>query len=105
MHETEGTVSTTWLVESSLVKRGDRWIPFLESEPEEFEAPLRYTGATVDCCRDYEELVDTPALIALVKEIEDEVARLERTPETDPEFLDKRKKQLTTLKNIIIEVF
>ena len=103
MHANEGQISTTGLVESSLVKQGAHWVAFGAFEPEEFEMPMRYTGDTVETDLVYEELVDTAALAKAIEHSEVEVARLESASDTAPKLLTKRKSQLTVLKSMMSE--
>ena len=104
MHANEGQISTTGLVESSLVKQGAHWVAFGAFEPEEFEMPMRYTGDTVETDLVYEELVDTAALAKATEHSEVEVARLESAPDTASKLLTKRKSQLTVLKSMMSEI-
>ena len=90
MHANEGQISTTGIVESSLVKQGAHWVAFGVFVPEEFEMPMRYTGETGETNLVYEELVDEPALIVEMTCSEAEVARLESAPDTDPNKLTKK---------------
>jgi hypothetical protein len=103
-HAETGKVSTTSLVESSLVKQGGLWVVFGAFEQEEFVMPMRYTGDIIETDRVYDELVDQPALVKIIGQSEVEVARLERALDTDPKLLTKRKSQLTNLRNMMSEI-